>query len=252
MNSIKQEAVSRLDHRGKQGNLLPTPNSVFASQMFTGQCDELSVGGSTFTRCLFDRFVATNGCFGGGPDHTVFQDCVFRNCKFNVSIGGQVSFHDCAFEDSQLRNTRFVYADFTGCRFAGGKLLNVVFNGTSLPTDTPPLRNNAFYGNDFSATLLDGVGFRRGVDLDKQILPSGAGYVYWPDVGVAVEKARCEMLNLPEGSRLRKEVRITLEIAMEDLADGQTQCLFYLPTLVPSKALADELFEFFHRVTVAE
>lgn len=241
-----------MSSEGSVDTTLGTAEGNFVGVTYTGRYDNLTIGNSRYENCVFDRVIAKNGTLAGGPNRTVYKDCVFRKCRLKILHGGRATFDDCVFEDTELRTTMFFEGDFVDCRFVGGKLVDVVINGEGGGRHGEPVRVNRVHGNDFSGTLMDGVAFRRGVDLTKQVLPTGPGYIYWPDIGVAVEKVRAVIDELPEGSKVRSNVRSISDLSFSEYEDGQLQDLIYVPGFCRPQELADEVFEFFHRVTVAE
>jgi hypothetical protein len=54
---------------------------------------------------------------------------------------------------------------------------------------SPARERNGFIGNDFSSADFVDVDFRGGIDLTKQILPTGPDYIYIADTGMAAKIA---------------------------------------------------------------
>ena len=81
-------------------------------------------------------------------------------------------------------------------------------------------RTNEFEGNDFSRAKLVDVGFRTGIDLARQQLPSGDGYILLADAAGAVLRARraFDTWDDPAAKKQAIGVLMTME---EDVAAGQ-------------------------------
>ena len=71
--------------------------------------------------------------------------------------------------------------------------------------------------------LID-VGFRTGIDLTQQRLPSGPEYVYVPDAATAVQRARAEVIGW-EDLELRRDAMTFINGLEQDVAQGQRQLL---------------------------
>ena len=65
---------------------------------------------------------------------------------------------------------------------------------------------NGFIGNDLSSADLVDVDFRGGIDLTKQILPSGPDYIYIADTGMAARIAGELAAELDPAQRIRSEL----------------------------------------------
>jgi hypothetical protein len=105
--------------------------------------------------------------------------------------GGLSRFVRCSFRNVNIRNWLCFAVELIDCTFSG-KLQQAVFNGTPLAQKRALLGRdrNEFHGNDFSAADLIDVGFRTGIDLTRQRLPSGPEYLYLPNAREAVGRAR--------------------------------------------------------------
>lgn len=218
----------------------------------SGSYDSVYITAELVDSCTFDKFTVKEGQLSPYPVQTVFRNCTFRKCRFRMQSVGWARFENCVFEDIDWRKTFMFKTDIVNCKFIGGRLLDLVINGESGGRHGEPLHVNQIEDNDFSQTSLEGVGFRRGVDLTKQVLPTGPGYIYWPDAGEAMVKARAALDMLPDDSELREYAGSLVTVTADNYSDGQVQDFMYVPRLCRSQELADEVFEFFHRVTVAE
>jgi hypothetical protein len=77
-----------------------------------------------------------------------------------------------------------------------GRMRRSFFNGTVREELVEALgrRSNEFRGNDFSGMDLLDVGFRTGIDLSLQRLPTGEQYVYLPEAERTLERAREQVI----------------------------------------------------------
>ena len=88
--------------------------------------------------------------------------------------------------------------------------------------------SNEFRGNDFSGMDLIDVGFRTGIDLSLQRLPTGAQYVYLADAERALQRAREQVV---ASGRVRLwgehgDHMPVVDIALKEVRNGQRQVLF--------------------------
>jgi hypothetical protein len=110
------------------------------------------------------------GSFGAGEKESVYEDCSFDGSEI-YGQPGIAKFYRCSFRNIRLDGFFSLAASFIDCVFSG-EIRGAVFYG-SLPASnlTYGQRQNEFFGNDFSDTLLVNVDFRDGIDLSKQRLP---------------------------------------------------------------------------------
>ena len=78
--------------------------------------------------------------------------------------------------------------------------------------------------NDFSGMDLIDVGFRGGIDLTQQRLPSGPEYVYLPDVAATVSQAKPKVMEW-EDPELRDVALTMIKTLQEEFEEGQRQAL---------------------------
>lgn len=205
----------------------------------------LSVRGSRFERCRFDKVRAKGVAFSAGWDLSEYVDCSFDGARFPSVIAGFSRFVRCSFRDVDIKGLGHDYLELVDCVFTG-KLRTTVFwgaapqpeaekryqsdlkffarEGRPEPTGYRELArrpSNEFRGNDFSGAELIDVSFR-GIDLSQQRLPTGDGYVYLPDAGAAIERALGMIGDRPEGRDVEEFLRGTLGRA---LSFGQRQLL---------------------------
>jgi hypothetical protein len=95
------------------------------------------------------------------------------------------------------------------------------------------------------AKLVIDVGFRTGIDLTKQVLPSGDDYLYLPQAGSAVARAKSRITSWND-EEMRRAALAIIQGLEYDLSGGQRQLLLrasdcYRISGVPRKAV-DDLF----------
>jgi uncharacterized protein YjbI with pentapeptide repeats len=205
----------------------------------------LSVRGSRFERCRFDKMRANGVAFSTGWDLSEYVDCSFDGVRFPSVIAGFSRFVRCSFRDVDIKGLGDDYLELVDCVFTG-KLRTSVFWGAA-PQPEAEKRyqsslkffaregrpepagyrelarrpSNEFHGNDFSGAELIGVSFRD-IDLSRQRLPTGDGYLYLPDAETAIERALGMIGHRPEGPDVEKFLRGTLG---RELSFGQRQLL---------------------------
>lgn len=206
-------------------------NVVLSGQRLVGadfrdrRLQQFSAEGSTFEGCRFDGAVIEFASFGAGRIVSEYVDCTFGGSKLRMGPGGYARFIDCSFEDAVIENWFCFAVEIVGCSFSG-RLKKVVFNG-EVPPDKREVvgrRYNRFEGNDFSRARLTDVGFRTGIDLTKQQLPTGAEYTLLTDAPAAVRRARAAF-NAWSDPEAKKRARGVLAVMEEDVAAGQRQLL---------------------------
>jgi len=196
------------------------------SQDFRGRrLVQFSAEGARLEGCAFDGTVIESASFGAGRVTSEYVGCSFNGAKIRMGSGGYARFVDCAFGSAVIENWFCFAVELVGCSFSG-RLRKAVFNGT-----VPPERQemagrsvNQFEGNDFSHANLADVGFRTGIDLSRQLLPSGPEYIYLENAGLAVRRAR-EMFNAWNDLEAKNCAGGVLGIMEGDVAAGQGQLL---------------------------
>jgi hypothetical protein len=139
--------------------------------------------GSDFEEVTFDELRVMDCCFGAGPAPSIYRRCAFLNSNLRISSAGRARFEHCRFLDVRILGLRSEECEFVECKFTG-TIEKSYFCGKPLASGS---KRNAFVGNDFREADLVDVGFRRGIDLRRQLLPTGADYVLLRDARSAVQ-----------------------------------------------------------------
>lgn len=191
--------------------------------------EQFSAEGSRFERCRFDGTVIGSTSLGAGRSVSEYVGCSFDGASLRMGAGGFAHFVDCTFERTTIEHWFCHAVELESCTFSG-RLTKVVFNGTPRPQDTQIIgrRTNRVQDNDFSRAKFVDVAFRTGVDLEKQRLPEGEGYVLLRDAATAVRRARIAF-NAWSDPEFKKLTRGVLAVMEEDVAAGQMQLLMRVP-----------------------
>lgn len=203
----------------------------------------LSVRGSRFERCRFDRIRAKGVAFSSGYDASEYVDCSFDGVRFPSVIAGFSRFVRCSFRNVDIKGLGDDYLELVDCVFTG-KLRSSVFwgaapqpwaekryqsdlrffarEGRAEPSGYRELARrpaNEFHGNDFSGAELIDVSFRA-IDLTQQRLPTGDGYLYLPEAEATINRALEMIGDRPDGPAIESLLRGTLG---RELSFGQHQ-----------------------------
>jgi hypothetical protein len=118
--------------------------------------------------------------------------------------------------------------ELVNCTFSG-RLRHSWFNGAVPDEKQKDIQRarNEIVGNDFSAMTLEDVGFRTGVDLTAQKLPTDPDYVFIPNASDALERAYSAVAVWTDLS-LRRLAMVWINLLRADVAGGQQQ-LFLRP-----------------------
>ena len=181
--------------------------------------------GSHLHACNFDQIEIQSAAFGGGRETSEFVDCTFDGARMNMAPGGFSRFVRCSFQNVKIRNWICFTVEMIDCTFSG-RLDTAIFNG-AVPEDERAIIGracNEFYGNDFSDLDLRDVTFRTGIDLTKQILPSGKDYLFLPYAAVTVSRAKSHVIGWSDEEMRRGAMAIIQGLEYE-LLGGQQQLL---------------------------
>lgn len=200
---------------------------------------QFSSVGSRLEACRFVKTKIEDAAFGAGRETSEYIECVFDGARMCFGPGGYARFVRCSFCDVDLRDWFCFTVELIDCTFSG-RLRRSFFNGT-VPEEKRRVvgrERNEFRGNDFSATTFIDVGFRSGIDLTQQQLPSGPDYLYLADAAVALQRARADVIGWDDLD-LRRRAMSLINTLEERVAAGQKQ-LFLRPadyTTPPRKAV---------------
>lgn len=183
-----------------------------------------TAGASRFTECDFSGVqVSHGGSFGGGGQYTEYSGCVFDRARLTRVSAGRATFVHCSFRDVRIRDMFSHDAEFIDCLFTG-RIQGAVFNGrpASYEGMVPnPKKILEFRGNDFSGAVLEDVGFRTGIDLSQQSLPTSQDYILLLGAGPVLRHAQEIAEALPIEDPHRDSVRAALRVALDEWSDGQ-------------------------------
>jgi hypothetical protein len=202
--------------------------------------------GSHLHACHFDQIQIQSASFGSGRETSEFVECTFNGARMDMGPGGFSRFVRCSFHDVTIRDWICLAVEMIECTFSG-RLETAIFNG-AVPEDERALigrARNEFHGNDFSAMDFRDVGFRTGIDLTRQILPSGDDYLYLPHAASAVAYAKSRIAGWDD-QQMRRGASATIQGLEYELSGGQQQLLLrasdsYGISRIPRKAV-DGLF----------
>lgn len=185
---------------------------------------------SRFMDCKFERmkFGDYVPSFGEGFSRSEYIRCSFDGTKLKQPMG-RARFVECSFRDVHLQKCNSRYFEFVDCVFTG-KISQSVFWAAPLPFDIADekkhhrkiIKSNEFCGNDFSGAELIDVGFRLGIDLRLQTLPTGERYIYAEHGLEAIDRARM-VLESWEDDDAKSWYFALLDICKENTSEGQAQ-----------------------------
>lgn len=178
--------------------------------------DRLVIARSTFDRCRFDGIRVKDVSLGGGGEPSVFRDCSFDGARFTRTLPLLVRFERCTFRDVVMRKWVTTDVEFVDCVFSGD-LRELTVSGAGE-------RPNEIIGNDLRDAIMVGGGFRAGVDLTRQRLPTDPRHVLVPDPGVTLPAAAAAVREWPD-AEARLDAQSTLNVLAQDVRSGQEQVL---------------------------
>ncbi|MCA4133326.1 hypothetical protein [Arthrobacter sp. M4] len=188
--------------------------------------------GSRFEDCNFSKLRLDSLGFGDGKEKSEYINCTFDGSKFfSNTLLGRARFVNCSFRN--IRSSRFL--------LSAGDLIDCVFSGrmdsTQIWGHTGPRAYiygdfaNTIEGNDFSAVDFGDIEFRWGVDLQKQVLPSGPDYLFIPEAEAVLKRAYSDAAILQDLEPRKVLLRI-IERGLDKVAEGQND-LFYSKRRLP-------------------
>jgi hypothetical protein len=189
----------------------------------------ISVSGAYLRDCRWENVRIESASLGGGRRASHYVGCKFDGARIDYADGGFARFVDCSFRDVKLRHLFCLAVEFINCTFSG------VMEGAVIHGSVPAhwrswvgRDKNEIRGNDFSGMSLIDVGFRGGVDLSLQKLPTGDDYLYVRDAAEAVSHVR-RVISAWTDLEARRRAFVLTGILEDKVRDGQRQ-LFTRPS----------------------
>ena len=190
----------------------------------------ISISASQLDRCIFEDVHSESVNMGGGLTQSAYTDCVFQDCDFVFGAIGNARFTRCRFLRCRLSHFFGTQLEMIDCAFPETSIRQAVFHGASSTAQKgfPARERNGFIGNDLSSADLVDVDFRGGIDLTKQILPSGPDYIYIADTGIAASIVGEWAAELDPASPDTKQAKSLQRMLEFYHSDGQKQQLLRL------------------------
>jgi uncharacterized protein YjbI with pentapeptide repeats len=192
--------------------------------------DAISISASHLVRCIFEDVHAESVNLGGGLFQSTYRDCIFEGCDFAFGAIGDARFSHCSFKRCRLFHLFGTKLEMIDCSFAETRIEKAVFHGSfhAAVPGTATREKNEFTGNDLSTADLIDVDFRGGIDLSKQILPSGPEYIYVADTHRAAKIAHELIAELDPKSPDARRVESARKMLEYYHSTGQKQQLLRL------------------------
>lgn len=203
--------------------------------------------GGRLDQCRFDGATIDDAAFGAGRAMTEIVECSFDGASLRMGPGGFARFVRCSFRGVQIRDWFCFGLELIDCIFSGS-LRGCFFNGT-VPKEHREIlgrQRNEFHGNDFSAADLVDVGFRTGIDLTQQRLPTRPEYLYLPNAAVTLAKTELDVRTW-ENLALQQSALRFLKVYSDDVNVGSQQQLLlradnYYRYKAPPRDMIDRIF----------
>jgi uncharacterized protein YjbI with pentapeptide repeats len=227
---------------------MPTTNLLLRDEVLEGQdfkdirVDNLVVVSCTLTRCDFSNArVKREFTPGEARGRSTFIECSFDGAKMRLGNIGYGRFERCSFRNVVLSNWFWDNVDLVECVFSGvirdGNIYGMVNNAVVADMRL----ENEIVGNDFAGASLQGIGFLKGVDLTRQVLPKSRDYIYVPDLRATLDAVRRDVTTWDD-LKLRKEMLVFVSLEEHSLRGGQEQELFHAKTF-PRNSFGDRFAE---------
>jgi hypothetical protein len=188
--------------------------------------DAISVSESKLTGCVFRNVRTRSASFGAGRKQSVYTDCLFDRCDFEVGVAGNARFVGCEFTSCKLAGIVSVTLELIDCEFSATTVRGCVFHA-KVPVSSPVYRDrklNEFRGNDFSRAELIDTDFRGGIELEERHLPHGRGYLLVRDIPGALQAGEVLSRSLAEPSDQRNLQKFMRRLTFA-ASQGQTSVL---------------------------
>jgi hypothetical protein len=223
-------------------NRIELTGEILDGEDFTGlRLKQFTATQSSLRRCRFDASRIDQACFGGGAKPSEYTDCSFDGARIRAIAPGIARFVRCSFRDCLIQDFFGVTVEFIDCVFSG-RIEKAVFHGSVPEEDRAQVgrTTNEFSGNDFREAELVDVAFRGGIDLTKQRLPEGAGYLYLADAADALDHVRQQVVGWRDLELRRKALAILTGLEF-DVQGGQVQLFISLNSVSRNQREASEL-----------
>lgn len=218
---------------------LPLPDDLFVDHQQVTGVDYTSLGlkgfgshGSRFENCNFGKLRLDSLSFGDGQVMSEYVNCTFDGSKFFANtLLGRARFINCSFRDIRSSRFRLAAGDLIDCVFSGRMDSTQIWGRTGPHADIYGDRTNTIEGNDFSGVDFGDTDFRFGVDLRKQVLPTGQDYLFIPNAAQILAKAYRDAVTM-EDLEKRQTLISMIQSRQEAVENGQ-QNLFESKRRIP-------------------
>ncbi|MDQ0238924.1 hypothetical protein [Arthrobacter bambusae] len=224
---------------------IPVEGDLFVEHEHVKGVDYSSLGlkgfgshGSRFEDCNFSRLQLDSLSFGDGEVMSEYINCTFDGSRFfSNTLLGRSRFVNCSFRS--IRSSRFQLSagDLIDCVFSGRMDSTQIWGRTGPDARIYGDRTNTIDGNDFSGVDFGDTDFRSGVDLRKQILPTGPDYMIIPDAAQVLARAYENAATLDDLESRSSLIRM-IERRQEAVSNGQRD-LFESKRRIPKHIRGD-------------
>lgn len=222
-SDVSARSVGNVGNDFGERLLFEQQDRLYGADFSSRSLTHFSSNGSSFEACRFDGIRIGDGSFGGGYAPSLYARCSFDGADIRFGAGGVARFVECSFRNVRLRDWFCFAVELVNCTFSG-RIERSFFNSAVTIKelrDSIGRETNEFVGNDFRDAELVIVDFRTGIDLDKQHLPSGPGYLLLSAASVSIERARRYLAQT--GHDVGDEATRVLDGLERDVRDGQDQ-----------------------------
>jgi hypothetical protein len=197
--------------------------------------------GSSFFSCSFRDITIQDAQFAGGGKQSTFDDCVFDGARIERLSGNRSRFQRCSFLNVRIEGWIASEVELVDCVFSG-ELKRVVFFGQVPPGIGAAKGKNEFQRNDFSRANFIDVGFRNGINLSSQKLPTGPDYLYLPDAESRIKTLLDQLSGWQLNLEVRERALVLARGLQREVGGGQQQLLlkrseFYQTPNMPKEAV---------------
>jgi hypothetical protein len=197
---------------------------------------------SRFEDCNFEKLNLDSLSFGEGKAMSEYIRCSFDGSMFSSNTGiGRARFVDCTFRNIRSHRFKLSAGDLVDCVFSGRMDSTQIWGRPGPDEEIYGDRVNTIKGNDFSGVDFGDIDFRFGVDLGKQLLPSGPDYLFIPEAARVLAAAYRDAATMDDLEKRRILISI-IQSRQEAVTTGQRD-LFESKRRVPKFVRGDyELF----------